>query len=144
VVGAVDLGVEVGDPGAKDNMRALRTEGERVARELSQPRVEFPSTGELMPRLRGKFREFEATLKAGVTRGRLALGGLLGNPRLRVYRNARIEGAATLSPEMFAAPRRTSEPRVRVVAGERYAPDSLPIPLMLPVLGQVNAVTAVG
>jgi len=117
---ALDLVIDLGDPGAKDRLRTLRTERERVAGELSQLRIEFPSTDELMPRLREKLREIEVTLKADVARGRLALGGLLGNQRLRVYKDGRIEGSATLSPETIAAPKRASEPRVRVVAGGRF------------------------
>jgi hypothetical protein len=93
-----------------------------VTGELGRLRIDFPTTDELMPRLREKLREIEATLKADVARGRLALGGLLGNQRLRVYKDGRIEGSATLSPEMITAPRRTSEPRARVVAGGALRP----------------------
>jgi hypothetical protein len=41
--------------------------------------------------------------------GRLALGGLFGDKRLRVYPDGRIEGIATLSPKMLHAPKRTPE-----------------------------------
>jgi len=94
----LNLVIDLGDSGAKDRLRTLRTERERVAQELSQLRIEFPAADELMPRLREKLHELEATLKADVARGRLALGGLLGNQRLRVYKDGRIEGSATLSP----------------------------------------------
>jgi hypothetical protein len=40
--------------------------------------------------------------------GRLALGGLRGNQRLRVYKDGRIEGSATLSPETLPAPKACS------------------------------------
>ena len=85
-------------------------------------RFELPTIEDLMPRLREKLREIESTIKADVPLGRLALGGLLGEDRLRVYQDGRIEGAAILSPEMLAAPRRTSEPRDSVVAGEGFEP----------------------
>ena len=38
---------------------------------------------------------------------RLALGTLLGDRRIRVFRDGRIEGVATLTPETPAAPRRS-------------------------------------
>ncbi len=117
----LDLGIELGDLGvAKDRLRSLRVERERVVRELAQSRFSLPSADELLPRLREKLRDLEATLRADVARGRLALGGLLGESRLRVYADGRIEGAASLTPEMLAAPRRTSEPRDSVVAGGRF------------------------
>jgi hypothetical protein len=68
----LNLVIDLGDSGAKDRLRTLRTERERVAQELSQLRIEFPAADELMPRLREKLREFEATLKADVARGRYA------------------------------------------------------------------------
>ena len=40
-----------------------------------------------------------ATLTADVRIGRLSLGALLGEDRLHVYRDGRIEGTATLRPE---------------------------------------------
>ena len=55
-------------------------------------------------------------------RGRLALGGLFGDQRLRVYQDGRIEGSAILAPEMLRAPRRSSEPAASVVAGEGFEP----------------------
>ena len=75
-----------------------------------------------MPRLREKLHDIEATLRGDLARGRLALGGLLGDRRLRVYRDGRIEGFATLTPEMLPAPRRTSKPADSVVAGEGFEP----------------------
>ncbi len=54
--------------------------------------------------------------------GRLALGGLFGDKRLRVYPDGRIEGTATLSPEMLHAPKRTPERADSVVAGEGFEP----------------------
>ena len=72
--------------------------------------------------MRAKLEEIEETLLADVAQGRLALGALLGDRRLRVCEDGRIEGVAVLEPEMLAAPRRTPEPRVSVVAGGCYAP----------------------
>ena len=72
--------------------------------------------------MRAKLDEVEGTLLADVAQGRLALGALLGDRRLRVYEDGRIEGVAVLEPDMLAAPKRTSEPRVRVVAGEGFEP----------------------
>jgi hypothetical protein len=89
----------------------------RLAAELAGVRVDLPTAEELMPRLREKLRDVQATPKADVALGRLALGGLLGDRRLRVYRDGRIEGSATLAPEQLRAPRRTPEPSDRVVAG---------------------------
>jgi len=71
--------------------------------------------------------------------GRLALGGLLSDQRLRIYRDGRIEGSAILAPEMLRAPRTTSEPADSVVAGGRYARVCLPAPLLLPVTGRIPA-----
>ena len=78
------------------------------------------------------------------TRRRLALGGLLGDQRLRIYQDGRIEGSAILAPETLQAPRRTPKPADSVVAGARYARVSLPMPLMLPVVGRVVAAAAAG
>src|SRR4029450_10927187 len=61
---------------------------------------------ELMPRLRERLSDGEATLRADTARGRLALDGLFGEQRLRVYSDGRIEGSAALTPETLAAPRR--------------------------------------
>jgi hypothetical protein len=66
-----------------------------------------------------KLEEIEETLLADVAQGGLALGVLLGDRRLRVCEDGRIEGVAVLEPEMLAAPRRTPEPRDSVVAGAR-------------------------
>jgi hypothetical protein len=96
-----------------------------------------------MPAVREKLRDLEATLKADVATSRLALGGLLGDQRLKVYRDGQIEGVATLSPETLQAPRRTLEPADSVVAGARYARVcTLPVPLRLPVNGMVGASAA--
>jgi hypothetical protein len=85
--------------------------------------VELPKAEDLIPRLREKLRDISAALKADVGLGRMALGSLLGESRLRVYADGRIEGLATLEPETIAAPRRTPEPRQSVVAGGRFATD---------------------
>jgi hypothetical protein len=116
---AIDLAIELGDmQAAKDRLRDLRSERERVARQLGQVRVDLPTAEELMPRLREKLREIEVTLKSDIALGRLALGGLLGDRRLRVYQDGRIEGALSLGPETtLPAPRRTQEPADSVVAG---------------------------
>ena len=68
-----------------------------------------------------KLRDINAALKADVGLGRMALGSLLGDSRLRVHADGRIDGLATPDPETVAAPRRASEPRPSVVAGGRYA-----------------------
>ena len=52
----------------------------------------------------------------------MALGALLGDERLRVYPDGRIEGAIILTPEKARAPRMASEPADRVVAGEGFEP----------------------
>ena len=76
-----------------------------------------------MPVVRAKLEEIERTLLADVAQGRMALGALLGDRRLRAYEDGRIERVAVLEPEMLAAPKRTSEPRVSVVAGARFGLD---------------------
>ena len=43
--------------------------------------------------------------------GRLALGSLLGEFRLRVHRDGRIEGFARLTPDMFSLPRASARER---------------------------------
>ncbi len=86
---------------------------------MGNSRIQIASAEELLPRLREKLSDLEATLKADVAMGRLALGGLLGDQRLRVYRDGRIEGVATLRPEMLWAPKRTPGPTDSVVAGAR-------------------------
>ncbi len=77
--------------------------------------------------VRAKLEEIEETLLADVAQGRLALGALLGDRRLRVCEDGRIEGVAVLEPEMLAAPRRTPEPRVSVVAGGRLGTSETPL-----------------
>jgi len=62
-----------------------------------------------MPRVRAMLRNVEAMIRSDVALGRLALGGLLAESRLRVYADGRIEGLATLSPETLAAPEVTPE-----------------------------------
>ena len=118
----LDLDREVDLGAIKDRLRSLRAEREGVVRELAQSRFSLPTADELMPRLREKLDELETTLRSDVARGRLALGGLLGGERLRVYADGRIEGFAHLTPEMVAAPRRTPEPRQSVVAGVGFEP----------------------
>jgi site-specific DNA recombinase len=120
---ALDLAIELGDlAAAKDRLGSLRTERVRVARDLAQARTNLPTLEELMPVVRAKLEEIEQTLLADVAQGRMALGALLGDRRLRVYEDGRIEGVAVLEPEMLAAPKRTSEPRVSVVAGGGFEP----------------------
>ena len=59
---------------------------------------------------------------------------------LRVYRDGRIEGALMLRPEMLRVPKRTPRPTDCVVAGGCYdTVCDLPVPLVLPVAGQVAA-----
>jgi hypothetical protein len=120
---AFDLAIEMGDMDtAKKRLKALRDEREGLVRELGASRIQIPSVEELMPRLREKLRDLEATLRADVAMGRLAIGGLLGDQRLRVYRDGRIEGALMLRPEMLRAPKRTPGPTDCVVAGEGFEP----------------------
>jgi hypothetical protein len=50
-------------------------------------------------------RRVGATLRTDAALGRLAIGGLIGEDRIRVYADGRFEGLATLRPEMqIAAP----------------------------------------
>ena len=85
---AIDLAIELGDmQAAKERLRDLRSEREKVARQLSQMCTDLPTAEELMPRLRAKLREIAATLKSDIALGWLALGGLLGERRLRVHRD---------------------------------------------------------
>lgn len=78
-------------------------------------------------------------LKADVPRGRLALGSLLDEKRLRVHPDGRIEGLATLITNELAAPGNTQGRRDSVVAGACYARNSpLPVPLRLQVEGRVS------
>jgi hypothetical protein len=106
--------------------------------------VDLPTVEDLMPRVREKLQEIEATLKSDIALGRLALGGLLGDQRLRVYQDGRIEGAAILAPEMLRAPRRTSEPADSVVAGGRNVRVCAPVTVVLPVVGRVGVLASAG
>jgi len=120
---ALDLAIEMGDlDAAKKRLKTLRDERAQLARELVASRIRIPSVEELMPRVCEKLRDLEATLKADIGMGRLALGGLLGDQRLRVYRDGRIEGVLTLRPEMLHAPKRTLGRADSVVAGEGFEP----------------------
>lgn len=102
---ALDLAIELGDLAeAKERLRGLRAERERLAGELARARVALPNAEELRPRLRERLRALEDTLRADVGLSRLALGSFLGDQRIRVYRDGRIEGLATLAPEALAAP----------------------------------------
>jgi hypothetical protein len=78
---------------------AFKTERERLASELGRRRTNLPTLEELKPLLRERLRDLEATLRADVPRGRLALGTLLDGKRLRIYAHGRIEGVATLTSE---------------------------------------------
>jgi hypothetical protein len=128
----------VGELGAaKEKLRGLRVERERLAGELAHARTDFFTVEELMPRLLERIRDLEGTFRADIARGRMALGSLFGEHRLRVYRDGRIEGDAILHPETLRAARRTPRPSDSVVAGGRYARACIPVPLVLPVMGQV-------
>ena len=87
-----------------------------------------------MPRLREKLRAIEATLRADAALSRLALRTLLGDRRIRVYRDGRIEGLATLAPETLTAPRRS--PGAASLGGSGGA--------LRPVLPSTNAAAAAG
>jgi hypothetical protein len=116
---ALDLALELGDLAAvKDRLRGLRDERGRVAGDLARALVDLPTAEDLMPLVRAKLREIEATIRADVAGGRLALGALLGERRIRVYRDGRIEGALALEPEMkLPASRKPQRPADSVVAG---------------------------
>ncbi len=75
-----------------------------------------------MPVVRAKLEEIERALLADVAQGRMALGALLGDRGCGLMMDGRFEGVAVLEPEMLAAPKRTSEPRVSVVAGAGFEP----------------------
>ena len=119
----LELASEVGDLAvAKDRLRVLKAEREQLVSELARARVSLPTVEELKPHLREKLAELDAMLRADTARGRLTLGALLGDERLRVYADGRIEGTATLAPGMLSAPRRTPERRAAVVAGAGFEP----------------------
>ena len=104
--------------------------------ELAAVKIELPTIEELMPRLREKLQELESTIMADVPLGRLALGGLLGEDRLRIYADGRIEGTATLAPEALHPPkRRASGGADRDVAGGCYDRVCVPVPIILRVSG---------
>jgi hypothetical protein len=79
---------------------------------MGNSRIQIASAEELLPWLREKLRALETTLTVDVAMGRLALGELLGNPRLRVYRDGRIEGALMLRSEILWVPKQTPGPTV--------------------------------
>ncbi len=102
----LDLAAEVGDlEAAKAKLRELRGEREKIAGELAQAGRALPTLEELEPVVRARLRDLRAALTADVGLGRLSLGALLGEDRLRVYRDGRIEGTATLRPEMLWPPK---------------------------------------
>jgi hypothetical protein len=103
---ALDLAIELGDLAqAKERLGTLRAERTRVAQKYEQTRLVLPTAEELLPRMREVLRNLEATLRADVALARMAIGALLGESRLRIFRDGRFEGLATLSPETLAAPR---------------------------------------
>ena len=105
----------------------------------AKPQLWLATTAELLPRLREMLRETEATLKADVPLGRLALGGLRGEHRLRVYRDGRIEGLAELGAEKPRAPRRSLGALGLGGSGGALRPSlHAPVPLTLLVAGQVD------
>jgi len=119
-----------------ERLEALQTQRKRRALDLETVSMDLPAVEELMPRLRAKLQEFESTIMADVPLGRLALGGLIGDDRLRIYADGRIEGAVTLAPEALHPPKRAASGGAdRVVAGGRYARVCLPVPIILPVRG---------
>jgi len=139
---ALDLAIEHGDVATvKDRLRELKADREQIARELARKRVALPTTEELMPRLRKKLREIGDTLRSDVASGRLALGALLGDRRIRIYRDGHLEGEVGLVAEPLPAPKRSrtlQEPGDSVVAGGRYA--RVPqVPFVLPVVGRAAA-----
>ncbi len=119
----IDLAAEVGEMGhAKRRLRELKAEREVLASEAAQARAYVPTLEELMPAIHKRLEDLEGMLKEDVPRGRLALGSLLGEKRLRVYPGGRIEGMATLRANELAAPSGSSGRRVSVVAGAGFEP----------------------
>jgi hypothetical protein len=135
---ALDLAIELGDSSSvKDRLRALKIDRERVVRALARTRATLPTVEELLPGLFAKLKEVRETLRADVALGRLALGGLLGDRRLRANRDGSVEGVATVGPGALAAP---AGPRDSVVAGGCYTPVAvLPVALRLSVAAQLSA-----
>jgi hypothetical protein len=121
---AVDLAIDLGDlPEARERLKTLRDQRERLVHELAAVKLELPMIDELMPRLREKLQELESTIMADVPRGRLALGGLLDGERLRIYADGRMDGTATLAPETLHPPKRGAPGGPdHVVAGEGFEP----------------------
>jgi hypothetical protein len=118
---AVDLAVELGDVDAvKVKLRSLREERSRLSADRVCTAGRIPTIEEFMPMVKAKLADLRTTLERDVAQSRMALGALLGEDRLRIYADGRIEGAAMLEPEMkLPAPSGSSKPGDTVVAGAR-------------------------
>jgi DNA invertase Pin-like site-specific DNA recombinase len=139
---AVDLAVELGDVDAvKVKLRSLREERSRASADRARTAGRIPTIDELMPVVKAKLADLRTTLERDVAQSRMVLGALLGEDRLRIYSDGRIEGAAMLEAEMkLPASSRSSKPGDTVVAGGRYARVCpMPGPLELSVEGKVAA-----
>lgn len=143
---ALDLAIELGDmEAAKTRLRELRSDRERVAGRLAASRVELPTSAEIMPLVRAKLREIEATLRADVAHGRLALGALLADRRIKIYRDGRIEGAIEVAAETRRAPKRADASGARRLGGSGgplradLPRARLPIPIPVPVAARAAA-----
>ena len=68
----LDLAIDGGGdlPGVKERLRLLRADWERVAGELARARTSLPVVADLMPPVREKLRQIEATIQADVAQGR--------------------------------------------------------------------------
>jgi site-specific DNA recombinase len=121
---ALDLAIDHGDVAAvKDRLRDLKAERDRVARQHAAARMSLPTLEVLLPRLREKLRDIEMSLRADVASGRLVLGALLGERRIRIYRDGRIEGALEVAGELRApAASERQLPAAPVVAGGGFEP----------------------
>ena len=104
---ALDLAIEHGDDVVREKLSELKGQRDTLARARAELRLEIPTADELKPRLRERLHDLEAALCAGLASGRLTLGALFGEQRMRVHRNGRIEGVATLQPDekLPASPR---------------------------------------
>ena len=120
---ALDLAIELGEmDAAKERLRELRSERDRVADEYANARTSLPTIEQLLPAVRAHLQDIESTLRTDTPGARLALGALLGDERLRIHADGRIEGTATLAPELFAAPGKAQGRRDSVVAGAGFEP----------------------
>lgn len=111
----LDVVAEVGDlDAAKAKLRELRGEREKVAGELARTERALPSLADLEPVVRARLSNLRALLAAETGVGRAAFGSLLGEERLALYADGRLEERRGFGPS-----RRRCGPR-------RYAPRGEP------------------